>query len=154
MLNSNVVEGTFKNLHEFKNLMKLKMKYELHWSNQMKIIVAMLSYYLGYGMFEKWNVWDVRCSVSGLLSIQGVLKMEYLGCEMFGMLDFPDVECLGVWIQDVCDVDIWDVGYSSECAMLIHKMPKNLTNIKGLDNRKYRKQCWCIHHEEWNNLIW
>lgn len=69
MLNSNVVEGTFKNLHEFKNLMKLKMKYELHWSNQMKIIVAMLSYYLGYGMFEKWNVWDVRCSVSGLLSI-------------------------------------------------------------------------------------
>ena len=78
----------------------------------------------------------MRCSVSGLLSIQGVLKMEYLGCEMFGMLD------------------IWDVGYSSECAMLIHKMPKNLTNIKGLDNRKYRKQCWCIHHEEWNNLIW
>lgn len=65
--------------------------------------------------------------------------MEYLGCEMFGMLDFPDVECLDVWIQDVCDVDIWDVGYSSECAMLIHKMPKNLTNIKGLDNRKYRK---------------
>lgn len=91
----------------------------------------------------------MRCSVSGLLSIQGVLKMEYLGCEMFGMLDFPDVECL-----DVCDVDIWDVGYSSECAMLIHKMPKNLTNIKGLDNRKYRKQCWCIHHEEWSNLIW
>ena len=84
---------------KFENLMKWKMKIELYWNNQMKIIMSLLSFCLGRGMFGIRDVWDVRC----------------LRCGMFGMWDVRDVGCSRYGM-----FRMWDMG----CGMLIYKMPK------------------------------
>ena len=81
-----------------KNLIKWKMKIELHWNNQMKTIMLLQSFCLGRGIFGMWDVGYVGCWVCGMLSMWAVGDVGCLGCWMFGM---------------------WDVGCSLGCGMLI-----------------------------------
>ena len=81
-----------------KNLIKWKMKIELHWNNQMKIIMSLQSFCLGRGIFGMWDVGCVGCWVCGIL----------------GMWDVGDVGCLGCGMFRV-----WDMGCSLGCGMLI-----------------------------------
>ena len=88
---------------KFENLMKWKMKIELYWNNQMKIIMSLLSFCLGRGMFGIRDVWDVRC----------------LRCGMFGMWDVRDVGCSRYWMFRMWDMEcgmfagMWDVDLQS-----------------------------------------
>ena len=80
---------------KFKNLMKWAMIFELHWSNQMKIIMTLKSFCLRCGMLEMWDVWDVDCSRRGMLS----------------MWDVQHVDDVGRWGSEMFKIwDIWDVG--------------------------------------------
>lgn len=93
LLNANVVGWMFRNLHVFKTLMKVAMKFDLRWTNHMKIIVKLKSFSLGWRMFRMWDVKDVGFS----------------GCEMFKLWNVWDVECskfgsFGMW-------DVWDVRF-------------------------------------------
>ena len=46
-----------------KNLIKWKMKIELHWNNQMKTIMLLQSFCLGRGIFGMWDVREVGCGM-------------------------------------------------------------------------------------------
>ena len=59
----------FKNLQELENLKKLTMKFELHWANEITVIVTLKSFYPGSGVIRMWGVWD----------------MEHSGCGMYRM---------------------------------------------------------------------
>ena len=93
----------FPLLLKSKNLIKWKMKIELHWNNQMRIIMLLQSFCLGRGTFGMWDV--------------GYVGVGYVGwwvCGMLGMWDAGDVGCLGCGM-----FGMWDVGCSLGCGMLI-----------------------------------